>query len=956
MAMSHPGFVHECYRCQYNNRAVTPLSTRSRVMIEEEIPIMHSSTLFKLNQRFVTATSIAAVSLALGGFAHAQSAQDSADDILEEVVVSGFRSSLNESLSQKRDSTGSVDVIVAEDIADFPDLNLAESLQRIPGVSITRAGGEGRQVTIRGLGPDFTSTRINGMEALSTSGFTDALGGNNRSRGFDFNSFDSELFSRLAVYKTSNAELQEGGLGATLDLRSARPFDYDGLTFAASGQLGYNDLSDEADPRGALLISNTFADGKFGALLSVSLSQRTINDEGSSTVRWSNSENFGSVNGVVLDSTAVGGHPVNQAWHPRLPRYDSYVQDTDRLGIGGALQFRPGDNTELRLDYLMSQSDTTRDEAFMQGALNNASAVTATDISNYSIRDDVIESASLSNARLLSERRHDELEVDFTQYVLSFEHAFNDAWAVNALVGNAESEFDNPVQRYVILQKNGEYSYDMSGSGGAVFNWGPEASDPNGWTVSNLRKREPRTENNIDYAEANLAFSFSESFTLKGGISQRDYDFDTSQAFMANEGTNGVTGILDPALLYTYDAGALGSWVAPNMNEFDQRYGFYGDTGTFETSTSFRLQDTFTVTEETLAYFLQLDFSFDTAIPIRGNIGARYFDTDQNSTGIASLAAGTISADVSYDDTLPSFNLVADLTEELLLRFSYAEVIARPGMALLRPVASVSVAGSNRTVNGNNPGLGPTMADAFDVSLEWYFAEESLLSLALFRKDIDTFIQTIAQNIPYTATGLPIQQAIDACNSSAFGYGPDCNENLDWNVNAPGNSPGGTLDGFEISYQQPFSFFDGFLGRFGTIINFTYVDAEIDYLGVVSGVTTVVRENESLINLSENASNFTLYYDDERLSARVSVADRDDYLTNVPGRNGAYVEYTEGTTNVDFSAGFLLTENLRLTFEGLNLTDEAENQRLDVTAIPTNVVSYYHETGRQYYLGLRYTY
>lgn len=884
------------------------------------------------------------------------SAQDS-DGTVEEVVVTGYRSSLRTSLSQKRDSTGVVDVIVAEDIADFPDLNLAEALQRIPGVAITRAGGEGRQVTVRGLGPAFTTTRINGMEALSTAGFTDALGGNNRTRGFDFNSFDSELFNRLAINKTSAAELQEGGLGATLDLKSAQPFDFDGLTFAVSGQLGYNDLSDETDPRGALLISNTFADGKFGALFSIATSQRNISDEGSSTVRWSASENFGSVDGVVLDPLLAPNHEVNLAWHPRIPRYDSYVQETDRLGLSGSLQFRPGDNTEISLDALMSQSETTRDEAFMQGALNNATAVTATNITNYTIVNDAIVAADLTNARILSERRHDELEVDFSQYVLSLDHSFTETLRIGALVGTAESEFDNPVQRYVILQKDAAtYSYDMRGSDGAIFDWGPEASDPNGWIVSNLRKREPYTKNTIDYAELSAAYDFNDNFTVKGGVSQRTYDFETSQAFMANEGNNGVVGILDPSHLVNYDAGALGSWVAPNMDVFQTQYGFYDDSGVFMTSTDFRLQDTFTVEEETLAYFLQLDFAFDTAMPIRGNIGARYFDTEQNSTGIASLAAGTISADVNYDDTLPSLNVVMELTDDLLLRFGYAEVIARPGMALLRPVASVSVAGSNRTVNGNNPGLGPTYADAYDLGIEWYFAEESLLALGVFRKDISTFIQTIAQNIPYTSTGLPIQQAIDACNASAFGYGPDCNENLEWNVNAPGNSPGGTLDGFEISYQQPFVFLPGIFSNFGAILNYTYVDASIDYLGVVGGVTTVTREDESLIDLSENTSNLTLYYEDERLHARVSVADRDDYLTNVPGRNGTYVERTKGTTNVDFSAGFQLTDSIRLTFEALNLTNEAENQRLDATTAPADVVSYYHETGRQYYLGARFSY
>ena len=167
----------------------------------------------------------------------------------DEIVVQGFRSSLNASLSAKREANGAVDVIVAEDIADFPDLNLAEALQRIPGVAISRAAGEGRQVTVRGLGPAFTTTRINGMEALSTGGFTDALGGNNRTRGFDFNAFDSELFTRLAVHKTSSAEIEEGGLGATLDLRTARPLDYDGFTVATTAQVGYNDRSEESDPR-----------------------------------------------------------------------------------------------------------------------------------------------------------------------------------------------------------------------------------------------------------------------------------------------------------------------------------------------------------------------------------------------------------------------------------------------------------------------------------------------------------------------------------------------------------------------------------------------------------------------------------------------------------------------------------------------------------------------------------
>jgi TonB-dependent receptor len=878
-----------------------------------------------------------------------------AQDALEEIVIQGYRSSLNASLNAKRESNGAVDVIIAEDIADFPDLNLAEALQRIPGVAITRAAGEGRQVTVRGLGPTFTTTRINGMEALATGGFTDALGGQNRTRGFDFNAFDSELFTRLAVHKTSSAEVEEGGLGATLELTTARPFDYDGFTIATSAQLGYNDRSEESDPRAAIQISDTFADDRFGALLSLSWSERNTRDEGSSTVRWSDAENFGSVNGVALVPVNNPAHEVNQAWHPRLPRNDSYLQNTERLGIAGALQFQPSEATSLNLDILVSRADTTRDEAFMQAAFNNNGFVAATNISNYSIRDAAIVSASFTNATLLSERRHDELEIDFNQSVLSLEHAFTDRFRLSALLGTAESEFENPVQRYVILQKTGDFSYDMRGDEGAIFTWGPQASDLNGWTVSNLRKREPQVRNELEVGEASFEFDLSDALTLKAGVTSKTYNLNTSQAFMANEGNNGVTGVQSSTLLVTYDAGSLGSWAAPNLDAFDTQYGFYGDSGVFMTSTNFRLQDTFTVEEQTDSAFVQLDFSFGEAVPIRGNVGLRSFETDQRSTGIASLAVGTIAADVQYSDTLPSLNLVAEVTDDLLLRFGYAEVMNRPGMLLLRPVSSVSVAGSNRTVNGNNPGLGPTLADTYDLSAEWYFAEESVLALALFRKDIGSFVQTIVQNVPYTETGLPLQQAIDACNASAFGYGPNCNENLPWNVNAPGNSPGGVLDGYELSYQQPFSFLDGIGRNFGLLANYTHVEAKIDYLGVVGGVTTVVRPDESLVNLSDNTTNLTFYFENDKFGARISFAERDDYLTSVPGRNGTYVERTKGTSNIDISANYNFSDQLKLTFEALNLTDEAENQRLDATVLPANVVSYFHETGRQFYLGLRYT-
>jgi iron complex outermembrane receptor protein len=161
------------------------------------------------------------------------------------VVVTGFRNSLAQALNVKRTSAAAVDAIYAEDMAKFPDLNLSESIQRIPGVAISRDAGEGRQISVRGLGAQFTRVRINGMEALTTSGGTDASGGTNRSRSFDFNVFASDLFNRITVQKTASAETEEGSLGATVDLNTAHPFDKRGFNFALSGKMGYNDQAEK---------------------------------------------------------------------------------------------------------------------------------------------------------------------------------------------------------------------------------------------------------------------------------------------------------------------------------------------------------------------------------------------------------------------------------------------------------------------------------------------------------------------------------------------------------------------------------------------------------------------------------------------------------------------------------------------------------------------------------------
>ena len=277
---------------------------------------------------------------------------------VEEVVVTGFRESLNKALDTKREQIAAVDAIVAEDIADFPDLNLAEAIQRIPGVTINREGGQGRTITVRGLDGRFTRTNINGMEtAAGTTG--------NRDRGFDFNVFASELFQSIVVRKTQTADLDEGSLGATVDLQTARPFDYQGFRTALSGQASFNDVTEDTNPRAAGLISWSNDDRTFGALFSAAYSERNPFDEGFGTTRWadngqamidrtpgSSSNITGNFGGCLPCASPDEFTAVNEGFHPRIPRYAESLLEQKRYGLTAALQWAPTEKTLLNFDAL----------------------------------------------------------------------------------------------------------------------------------------------------------------------------------------------------------------------------------------------------------------------------------------------------------------------------------------------------------------------------------------------------------------------------------------------------------------------------------------------------------------------------------------------------------------------------------------------------------------------------
>lgn len=938
--------------------------------------------------------SLAALATVLGaGPALAQDATAAASDTPEEeIVVTGFRASVAAAIDIKRNETSAVDAIVAEDIADFPDLNLSESIQRIPGISITRSGGEGRNISVRGLGPQFTRVRLDGMEAMSAEGSTDAEGGTNRSRAFDFNLFASELFNNITVRKTATADVEEGSLGATVDLRTARPFDYDGFTLATSLQAGYNDLSNETDPRVAFLISNTFFDGHFGALLSVAYSDRTSLEEGASTVRWQNdgtrvglipaagcltangcatNSRFQTVNGLT---SGANYDAVNEAFHPRIPRYDIYNGTSRRLGATLSLQFRPTDHTDITLDYLYADHDSTRSESFLEAPVfstTGGSAIGAVDVTAYQIDGNTLTYGTFNDVDIRSEYRFDQLSATLRQVSLNIDEDLTSRLHLNAYIGHSAALHRNPIQTTLLWDHadTDGYVYDYrQNSNLPLISYGGLAVDnPGVWTLSQIRLRPQSVDNIFDTEYATLAFDATDWLTLTGGINFKSYDYRSRELRRSNGTISNIEATIPgfasstPTSAYyqimhlngsglNVPSGTVGTYAAPDLNTAALLWHLY-DTSVFTMGIQPALGNNYAISEDDRGAFVQLDWDTQLgSIPFRGNVGVRYVETDQGATGYTFLSGSPLQqhTDRSYSDTLPSLNLVFEPLSDFLIRFGAAKVMARPNLGNLNPGATVSVSGGNKTVTAGNPDLDPFRATAYDLAFEWYFHEDALLSVAFFYKDIDSFIQTVREDGPFTGNslGLPDSVAIAACGAA---YPATCSPSDTWQFSQPRNTPGGPLQGYEVNFQLPFFFFDNWLSHFGLLANYTHVESDINYFTNSTGTTSLTA---SLTGLSEDAWNATLYYEDDRFSARISGAYRSDYLTTIPGRNLNASESTAETFNVDFSSSYAITDRIKFTVEGLNLTDEVSDQYLS----PEDRSSFYHHYGRQIMAGVRFNY
>ena len=850
---------------------------------------------------------------------------------LAEFTISGTRASLAKSREFKQEARIISDTIVAEDVAKFPDLNLAESLQRLPGVAINREAGEGRRVSLRGLGPDFTRVQLNGMEVLgNVDSPQDSRGQGSRDRAFDFNIFASELFNRMDVYKSFDPSQNEGGLAGTIGLFTAKPFDKPGFNGAISTQVGSNTQTKDIQPRGAFQISNTWGK-KFGALLSVAYSDRNTEEQGTNTFRWRPSPNAGGSNISALPAATQTAITSGQLRFARGNRMSSWQSESERLGITTAFQWRPTEGVELTLDVLHGEFTGKRDELHLNSRGANSSSwlgggTTVNGVVHphstinelrYNERGEVVY-IDVSGGNVASETRRQLAENTFDQIVLSGSWRINNRLKVSGLIGTEESEYDMPYSDKFYLEAFGgaisDYTRDQY-YGYHTYKF--DTANPANWNAHEIDFSSSYQKSTFDNAKVDFDLSLAPGSSLKFGVAR--------QAF-SNYGHSEAT---DNLLLPQFQSGAVddnpaayakvfsdhkdANWVIVDFDKALKALGINRPVGT--------RTGIYEVEEVTTAAYVRYDWEgtlFGKSVSLNG--GLRGYKTEVISSGRANI--GPITVEESYDDILPAINGTLKLRDNLLLRGAVSRNINRPGLGSMAMNGSVTNSNGEIRVSAGNPALQPYESDNFDLSLEWYFGDVGYAAVGYYHKDISGFIgNQISTNVPYSSTGLPL--------NLLPGLTPTTNVA---EYNRPVNYEDTKINGVEFSVQSDLAFLPAPLNKLGFIGNLSLIEGELDYASPAEQAAGI-HYVSPISGLSDVLGNVTLYYETKKWGARISANYREEYVSwPLAIANDEIGDGFNSTVYVDCSAFYQLTDKLKITFDVINLTDQREEQYSDLVA------------------------
>ena len=876
---------------------------------------------------------------------------------LEELIqikVKSYKESLAKALAIKHETVIIQDSIVSEDIADFPDLNIADSLQRISGVTITREGGEGRHISLRGLGPDFTRVQINGVEVLSrTSSPLDSRGNIFRTRAFDFNVFASELFSRADVKKTFSADQEEGGISGTVSLHTAKPFDYEGLTGAFISNIGKNTQTESKDPRFAFLISNRW--NNLGALFSVVYSQRDINEQGFSNTRWRQRTRDATQYSDDLPDDVKDGLENGEFWFARSNRYSVWESEQERIGLTGSLQFQPQETLLFDFNILYGELNHDRFEHHIGTNGSSSTALGFVEDLEYinNNGDKEVVYLETSDIRIRTETREDIADTTFQQYMLSNHWQANNKLKLKSLLAYSKSKFDQPKRDNVYLRRdNAQYSSDYRQDRFYVestFDFDTTAAEE--WLIHDMDFRENYLTSEFKNVKLDLDYALSNDYLIQGGVHYKKFRDDgvrlRDQNFISRRETprnapTGNTDVLQPNFFTVFRNHDELNWGAVNLSEVHDYYGLK-DWKVSRDIDQFRPGDNFTIEESTVSSYAQLAFDVQLLqLPIRGNVGLRYYETHIRSSGFTDIQAEIdpgvferqivdLAIENDYSGVLPTFNAVLDVLPNTSLRLGFSRNITRPPIRDLKVSGGVnnnvnSPSGALRVSSGD-PTLKPFESTNYDASIKWRFAPTGNLEFSLFYKNIENFVAEQTDTVPYGSTGFPL---------ILLGEGQTAE--TPYEFVRPVNLDNTEIKGIELSFTQSFDFLPSPFNKLGVVANHTYADGKTLYRNVQGSGE---NQEKSFPGLSETSYNFTLYYEDTKWGARVALANRSDYIQVVEGGLGDEDERGFHETNhIDFSSYYHITDNLKITFEGINLTNEREEQYSDSNDRPYTTTTY----------------
>lgn len=789
---------------------------------------------------------------------------DSADGVERIIITGQILDSAARALNQQRTNNATTNIVSADSIGRFPDANIAEALQRVPGFAVARDQGEGRFINLRGAPGDFTGISVDGVQIGSPDPTT---------RAVDLDTIPSDIVAALEVSKTLLPNQDADSIAGSVNLVTRSPFDRPGLNISGQAGLSYNEFGDGNDRRASGTISNTFGNDRFGALLSASYS-RTDRQVDNIESSW-----------IIED---VAGQDVFLVDEQEFKDYDTV---RERTALTGSLEFRPDDANRF---FLTGSYSRFRDDEFR----NTLLIIYADGDLQPGAMDG---NATWNESRIEKELRHRIVQNEITTIQVGGEHLIGGG-ELDYSLSYARSEQFNPRRAQFLFRSSirPDLSYDFSNADSpalSLFTSG-EHLDLSGYGFRENVFRGQTTEQDEIAARINYAFSGSflanpTEFRTGAAVRSREVTNDNEQyrdrrgsanpgqpisAFLSTERSQNFSYFLgnkyDPSAVTAYwnaneaqstDAASrrVPQSTTADYDAEERIYAAYGmatvEAGATRIVAGVRVEHT----------------QFEGSAP--------FIDDNEN------ISINRVSRD--YTNWFPNLTVRHEFSDNLIGRVALTRAISRPRYQDVVPrVEEGDRSSLPVSVSRGNPDLRETMSNNFDAGLEYYFTPLGLAAVNVFYKDLEDYEFTLVRNGTYDGLAAEISQAE--------------------------NAPDGYIRGVELTYQQQFTFLPGLLSNTGVFANYTYTDAEITLASAISGSRTRILPGQS-----DTTLNLAVFYETERFSARLSWNDRSDYLNEVNGEDSRLDIYWEGRSQLDFSASYDVNEQLGVFFEAKNLTN-----------------------------------